>query len=112
MKFIADPKFRLILSTAPNLEEARRLAHTLLERRLIACANLVPGVESLYRWEGKLESSAEVLLLMKTERDKEEELFQVLSEIHGYQVPEGLSLPIHGGLEPYLQWVKASLVID
>lgn len=112
MKFIADPKFRLILSTAPNLEEARRLAHTLLERRLIACANLVPGVESHYRWEGKLESSAEVLLLMKTERDKEEELFQVLSEIHGYQVPEGLSLPIHGGLEPYLQWVKASLVID
>lgn len=112
MKFIADPKFRLILSTAPNLEEARRLAHTLLERRLIACANLVPGVESHYRWEGKLESSAEVLLLMKTERDKEEELFQVLSEIHSYQVPEGLSLPIHGGLEPYLQWVKASLVID
>lgn len=112
MKFIADPKFRVVLSTAPNLDEARRIAHALVERQLVACVNLIPGVESIYRWQGKVETSAEILLLMKTERDKEDELFQTLSEIHGYEVPEGISIPIHGGLEPYLNWIKGSLVID
>ncbi len=109
MKFIADPKFRVVLSTAPNLDEARRIAYALVERRLVACVNLIPGVESIYRWQGKIETSAEILLLMKTERDKEDELFQALSEIHGYEVPEGISLPIHGGLEPYLKWIENSL---
>lgn len=112
MKFIADPKFRVVLSTAPSLDEARRIAHALVERKLVACVNIIPGVESVYRWQGKVETSAEILLLMKTERDKEDDLFQVLSEIHGYEVPEGISIPIYGGLEPYLKWVKESLVID
>ncbi len=112
MKFIADPKFRVVLSTAPSLDEARRIAHALVERKLAACVNLVPGLESVYRWQGKVENASEILLLMKTERGKEDELFQAIAEIHGYEVPEAISLPIHGGLEPYLRWVAESLVID
>jgi periplasmic divalent cation tolerance protein len=109
LKFETAEKFLVVLSTAPSMEEGRRIARELLDRRLVACVNLVPGVESLYRWEGKLEQSAEVLLIMKTAREREPHLQQAIQEIHGYAVPEALSLEVHGGLPLYLNWIGESV---
>jgi periplasmic divalent cation tolerance protein len=111
MKSEENDELRVVLSTAPSVEEARRIGRELVERRLAACVNIVPGVESVYRWDGRVETAAEAMLVIKTERAREAELFRTLKEIHGYEVPEGLSLPVAGGIEAYLKWVKESVVI-
>ncbi|MES2572586.1 MAG: divalent-cation tolerance protein CutA [Verrucomicrobiota bacterium] len=98
----------LVLSTFGNVEEARRVARQLVEERLAACVNLVPGIESIYRWKEKVESAAEVLLLMKTTRDRYDALERRIRELHSYEVPEVLSFRIEEGLPAYLRWVETS----
>ena len=100
---------RLVLTTAASVDEAAGLGRTLVEERLAACATLVPAVESIYRWEGKIASSAETLLLLKTASDRLSALEARLVELHSYKTPEFLVLEIESGSHPYLAWLNACL---
>jgi periplasmic divalent cation tolerance protein len=98
---------RVALATAPDAEAAARIARALVEERLAACANLVPGVRSIYRWQGQLEDDSEVLLVLKTRADRVPALVERLRALHPYEVPELVVLPVEGGSTPYLEWVCA-----
>jgi periplasmic divalent cation tolerance protein len=97
---------QVAMCTIDSRTAAEALAQALLERRLIACANLVPGVESIYRWQDRVEKSSEVLLILKTTTDRAEELKTAVSELHPYDTPELLLLPVTEGLGKYLAWVE------
>ena len=101
-------RFALVLVTAPDLKTARRLAKAALAARLIACANLIPKIESHYRWRGKLESSAEVLLVLKTTRARLAKLERLILAEHPYATPEFVALKLDQGSERYLDWLQAS----
>ena len=103
------PTARIVLTTAANREEAARLGRTLVEERLAACVTLIPAVESIYRWQGKIESSTETLLLIKTSSDQIRVLEARLKELHSYQTPEFLVLAVESGSDAYLGWLRASL---
>ncbi len=96
------------LSTAPDAEQAERIARALVEERLVACANLVPGLTSIYRWEGAVQAEAEVLLVMKTRRALVPRLKERLPQLHPYEVPELVVTPLVDGLDPYCRWVRDS----
>jgi periplasmic divalent cation tolerance protein len=100
-------KFAVVLVTAPDLKTARRLARAALQARLIACANLIPRVESHYRWQGKLERGAEVLLVLKTTRARLAKLEQLLLATHPYDTPEFVVVRLDKGSEKYLAWLQA-----
>ena len=100
---------RIVLTTAGSVDEARRLGRTLVEERLAACATLIPAVESIYRWEGKIESASECLLLLKTSVPLLPALESRLLASHSYKTPEFLVLPVEAASEPYLTWMAASL---
>jgi periplasmic divalent cation tolerance protein len=95
----------IILVTAPDLKTARKLTKAALSARLIACANLVPKIESHYWWQGKIESSAEVLMLLKTRKSKLAALELLVLAKHPYDTPEFLVLPASAGNEKYLDWL-------
>jgi periplasmic divalent cation tolerance protein len=103
-------RFALVLVTAPDLKTARRLVKSALAARLIACANLVPKIESYYRWQGKLERSAEVLLVLKTTRAHLAKLEKLILGEHPYDTPEFVVLPLGQGSARYLAWLQASCV--
>jgi periplasmic divalent cation tolerance protein len=98
--------FALVLVTAPDLKTARRLAKAALQARLIACANLVPRIESHYWWRSKIESGAETLLVLKTRKSKLARLEKLVLETHPYEVPEFLVLPLNHGNQGYLAWLS------
>ncbi len=100
---------RVVLTTAASAEEAERLGRALVEERLAACATLVPGARSIYRWEGKIETAAETLLLLKTAAAQLPALEARLRALHSYQTPEFLVLPVESGSPAYLDWLKSSL---
>lgn len=100
---------RIVLTTASNREEAASLGRALIEERLIACASIIPGAQSIYRWREKIESSAEFLLLLKTEIDCLPALEARLHEMHSYETPEFLVLSVEAGSQPYLAWLQACL---
>ncbi len=102
------PDLVVALSTAPDAEQAERIARALVEERLIACANLVPGLTSIYRWEGAVQAEPEVLLVMKTRRALVPRLKERLSGLHPYEVPELVVTPLVDGLDPYCRWVRDS----
>lgn len=95
----------LVLSTFPDAEKARQTGTLLVESQLAACVNLCPGVTSIYRWKGEIESSSEVLALIKTTRAQYPALEQRLRELHPYEVPEILAIPAERAYEAYAQWV-------
>ena len=101
-------KFAIVLVTAPDLKTARMLAKAALQARLIACANLIPKVESHYWWQGKIESGAEVLLVFKTSKAKLAALEKLMLAKHPYDTPEFLVLPLSAGNERYLDWLAAA----
>jgi periplasmic divalent cation tolerance protein len=105
---MSKPSFRIVLVTAPDLKTARRIARAALAARLIACANLVRGLESHYRWQGKLERSAEVMMVMKTTRGRVAALERLILAQHPYDTPEFVSLPLGGGSKKYVAWLQAS----
>ena len=100
---------RVVLTTAGSVDEARRIGRTLVEERLAACATIVPSVESIYRWEGEIESSTEALLLLKTTTEQIQPMQARLHELHSYQTPEFLVLPVESGSGGYIEWLHASL---
>jgi periplasmic divalent cation tolerance protein len=95
----------VVLTTLASVEEAATLIRTLLDRRLIACGNILPGVRSIYRWEGKVADEREVVVLMKTKPARLNALELAFGELHPYKVPELLALPVSGGLHKYLEWI-------
>jgi periplasmic divalent cation tolerance protein len=103
------PPARIVLTTTANPEEAARLGRTLVEERLVACATLIPAVQSIYRWQGAVESSAETLLLLKTGPEQLAALEARLRELHSYQTPEFLVLQVDAASQPYLDWLQSSL---
>jgi periplasmic divalent cation tolerance protein len=105
----ATPPARIVLTTTTNTEEAGRLGRALVEERLVACATLIPGVQSIYRWQGQVESATETLLLLKTGPDQLAALEARLYELHSYQTPEFLVLGVEAASQPYLDWLLASL---
>ncbi|MGD1088141.1 MAG: divalent-cation tolerance protein CutA [Verrucomicrobiota bacterium] len=100
-------KSAVVLVTAPDLKSARTLAGAALQERLIACANLVPRIESHYWWRGKIESDAEVLLVLKTRKSKLAALEKLILARHPYDTPEFLVLPLSAGSEKYLEWLES-----
>lgn len=97
------------LVTVPTLEVAERLARHLVEERLAACVNIVPGVRSIYWWQGRVEEAGELLLVLKTHPARVPVLQERLRQLHPYAVPEFLVLPVHEGYGPYLGWVAESV---
>lgn len=100
------PEIYLMYTTCPDQETALLLAEALVEGHLAACVNLLPAVTSVYRWQGKLERSAEVLLLAKTTPDRLPQLQETLRSKHPYELPEIIAVPVTQGLAPYLDWVR------
>ncbi len=105
----ASPLALVVLCTVSSLEEGRRLARELVDQRLAACVNLIPKVESIYRWQGAVESAEEVLLVMKTTPVRFAELRDKIAELHSYDVPEILALPVTDGSAAYLEWLSGQL---
>jgi periplasmic divalent cation tolerance protein len=101
--------FQIVLCTCADREQAERIAHRLVEQQLAACVNILPGVQSIYRWQGNVESSAEILMVIKTSAGLVPEVQSTIANLHSYEVPEVLVLPVAGGSEAYLGWLKASL---
>jgi periplasmic divalent cation tolerance protein len=100
---------RVVLTTCGSLEEARHIARALIERRLAACVNIVPQVESIFRWKGEVETSNESLLVIKTTAGMFEKLRVALKELHSYEVPECIELTVTDGSEAYLDWIGESV---
>lgn len=101
----AGSEVRVVLTTLPDAEAGARLARRLVEERLAACVNLIPGVRSFYRWQGRLEDAGEVLLLVKTRADRCQALAARIQALHPYELPEVLELAAGGGSAAYLDWV-------
>jgi periplasmic divalent cation tolerance protein len=102
---VAMTTARIILTTAGSQEEAGKIAHALVERRLAACVNIVPQIESVYRWQGKVETVQEWLLLIKTQAELYERVRDALKELHSYDLPECVMLEVTAGSQEYLDWI-------
>jgi periplasmic divalent cation tolerance protein len=99
----------VVLSTCASAEEAQRVARALVEKRLAACVNVMPGIRSVYRWKDAIEDEEEVLLLIKTSRGLLEELREEIERLHSYEVPEVIALSVVDGSERYLAWMSREL---
>jgi len=97
---------RVVFVTAPDREAGLALARQVVEEGLAACGNLIPGVTSVFQWNGSMQEEPEVLLIFKTSADRAARLAERAAELHAYDVPEVLTLEVEGGHEPYLQWVR------
>ena len=95
----------LVLTTVPDPETGERIVRQLVEERLVACGSLLPGMTSIFRWQGAVQREGEVLVLLKTRAGAVERLFRRVPEIHPYEVPELLALPVAVGHPPYCGWV-------
>ncbi|HYA27129.1 MAG TPA: divalent-cation tolerance protein CutA [Thermodesulfovibrionales bacterium] len=96
----------VVFITASGEEEAARIAHAILAARIAACVNIVKGMRSMYRWKGKIEDEAEVLMIAKTRGALFERLSEKVKELHSYTVPEVIAIPIISGAEGYLKWLR------
>jgi periplasmic divalent cation tolerance protein len=108
----SDEQVLVALTTAPNVEVAERIGRSLVEERLAACANVLGGVTSIFRWKGAVERESEVLVILKTTAGEVEALERRVAELHPYEVPELLAFPIEVGHAAYLEWVRAEVGDD
>jgi len=100
----------LIMCTCPDQDTAQTIAHQLVDRALAACVNILPGLTSIYQWRGKRETAQEHLLLIKTTDEAYQMLEQAITELHPYELPEVIAVPITQGLTGYLQWIEQQTV--
>jgi periplasmic divalent cation tolerance protein len=96
---------RIVLTTAGSQEEAQKIAKALVERRLAACVNIVSQIESIYRWQDKVENSTEWLLVIKTQAERFESVRDAIKELHSYDLPECMMLEVRAGSREYLDWI-------
>jgi len=99
----------VVFSTASSAEEAEKIARALVNERLAACVNVIPSVRSFYRWQGKIEDSAEFLLVIKSSRELFDQLRISLEKLHSYEVPEVIAVPVVDGARNYLNWMDGEL---
>ncbi|MCQ8116715.1 divalent-cation tolerance protein CutA [Methylomonas rosea] len=104
--------YQLILCTCPDLEVADKLAGTLITQKLAACVNILPGVRSVYEWQGEIETAQEHLLLIKSHQDRYAAIEATLKSLHPYQLPEIIAVAIESGSLDYLKWIDSCLGID
>ena len=102
-------KYVLILSTVSKIEDAQTIANHLVSNRMAACVNFIPNLESVYKWKNKVCKENEFLLMIKTTANKETNVYDSLSEIHPYDTPEIITLPIQNGSKDYLNWISESV---
>lgn len=100
-------EFRFVYVTAPSVEEARKIALALVEERLAACANILPGMSSVYHWKGNIEQAEECVLILKTRADLFAALEKRVCELHSYETPCVTALPVLEGNKGYLDWIAA-----
>ena len=100
----------LIMCTCPDQDTAQNIADMLVDRALAACVNILPGLTSVYQWQGKRENAQEHLLLIKTTDEAYQALEQAITELHPYELPEVIAVPITQGLGGYLQWIEQQTV--
>jgi periplasmic divalent cation tolerance protein len=105
----SNPKARIVLTTESTLEEANKLGRTLVEERLVACATLLPVVQSIYYWKDHIHSAPETMVMLKTSAEKLEALEARMRELHSYRVPEFLVIPVEMGTKLYLDWLAGTL---
>jgi periplasmic divalent cation tolerance protein len=103
---------RIVLSTASSEEEAHQIANHLVETQLAACVNILPNVQSVYRWQGKVESSREWLLVIKTTAEKFKDVCEAIRELHSYDLPECIAIAIEDGSVQYLEWIGESVAAE
>ena len=96
----------VIYSTIDDLKTARRIAQTLTQEQLVACVNIIPNIESFYRWKGKIENSNEVIIIAKTVDQNVKKTIQRIKQLHKYDIPDIIVLPIIGGLKDYLDYIN------
>jgi len=104
--------YTLIMVTASSREEAEKIATTLLKRKLIACANILGPVSSRFWWQGKIDSAEEYMIFMKTKRELFNQVADNVKQLHSYEVPEIIALPIVEGAKPYLEWINSNLASE
>ena len=97
----------IILVTAVNREEAVRIGEGMVNAKLAACANIIPGIQSIYRWEGKVVKAQEVLLILKSTKPRYRALERAIKAMHTYETPEIIALPVKEGLDRYIEWVRS-----
>ena len=101
--------FAIILTTVSAVKEGESIANILVEKQLASCVNIIPNISSVYRWEGQIQSESEVLLLIKTTKDLEAEVYREVQNVHSYDIPELITLPITNGSDAYLDWMTNSV---
>jgi len=99
----------VVFVTASGKKEAEKIARALLTKKLAACVNMVGNIKSVFRWEGKIDSAQEVLLVIKSRKEKLAAITRLVKSLHSYQVPEVIALPVVGGYAPYLRWIDGTL---
>lgn len=102
-------KYVVVLVTAKDVQEAQKIAKELLDAKLVACANLVPEIQSFFLWKGKMDEASEVLVVLKTQRELVAKVTAKVRSLHSYNVPEVIALPIVAGNEDYLNWIDESV---
>ena len=102
----------VVLVTAPSTASALELGRQLVDERLAACANVVPGITSIFVWDGKREEASEALLLIKTHAERYQALQRRVLELHTYSVPEVLALPVEAGAPTYLRWIQEAVGVE
>ena len=96
----------VVMVTVKNLKEAIRIGEEMVHMKLAACANVIPGIQSIYRWKGKVAKAQEALLILKSTKPRYRELEKAIKAMHAYEVPEVIALPVTEGLEAYVRWVR------
>ena len=96
----------VVYTTTDNVQDARKIAHTLVEEQLVVCVNIIPKIESIYRWKGKIETDNELVLIAKTTDKNVKKTIQKIKELHTYELPDIIVLPIIGGLKDYLNYIQ------
>jgi len=102
-------EFFLALTTCPDTDAATSLAHAIVEKKLAACVNIIPAIQSIYQWQAKIQSDSECLLMMKTNQQHLIALEHFIASEHPYDVPEFITFDIHSGAQSYLDWIQQSL---